>query len=162
VRRYLLPVERPVLEWPAGLAAQRPHEVVVLLRDGLRPFDDRVQAIGIAPKQDLGACEVVAPDDGDCRPVTAHPGEGGLTLTRQEVDVMASMVKSPAEAMLLLEVAAGSGYSRNTTRKYLSRLLDAGLVHRPHGPRKGYAVTDAGRKLLASTRAAKRQSKVRA
>jgi len=64
-----------------------------------------------------------------------------FTPTEADADIMQAL----AEASTTLnqsDIEAGSGRPRSVVKHRLSVLEDAGLVHRPHGVRKGYALTD--------------------
>ena len=65
-------------------------------------------------------------------------------LAKAEKDVLQAVAECPRETMLVIEISGAAGYSRNTSQKCLARLLKMGMVHRPCGPRKGYAVTERG------------------
>ncbi len=52
-----------------------------------------------------------------------------------------------------VEIETASGEATRTVKERLPILEDAGLAHRPHGPKSGYAITEAGRDSLVQASA---------
>ena len=50
--------------------------------------------------------------------------------------------------LLQVEIEQASGEPIKTVKSLLPELETLGYVHRPHGSRKGYAITDKGREFL--------------
>lgn len=76
-------------------------------------------------------------------------GPDSVPLTTDHEDILAFLGKTPTKCKTVVTVA-GDGPIRNreTVGRLLRELAEWGLVERPHGLRKGYALTDAGRKRL--------------
>ncbi|MCC6230532.1 MAG: hypothetical protein IT432_15065 [Phycisphaerales bacterium] len=74
---------------------------------------------------------------------------GGVALTSDHESILAVLGKTPTKRKTVIDVAsAGTIRNRETVGRLLSELEEAGLVDRLYGKRKGYALTDAGRKRL--------------
>jgi len=73
--------------------------------------------------------------------VASIASSGPQTLTKAQKDILEAMSENVKETAFLVELVDASGYSRNTTRSAVTRLRKLGLVHRPHGPRRGDAIT---------------------
>ncbi|MCC6321732.1 MAG: hypothetical protein IT438_09910 [Phycisphaerales bacterium] len=83
-------------------------------------------------------------DDGHAKP-TALPT--GVALTADHESILAVLGKTPTKCKTVIEVSsAGTIRNRETVGRLLRELAGFGMVDRPHGRRKGYALTDAGRK----------------
>ena len=74
----------------------------------------------------------------------------GTVLTIPERDILQGMVEARGETMLQVDVMAAAGYGKHATSTALKRLRELALVCQPHGLRKGNALTDKGRALVAS------------
>lgn len=87
--------------------------------------------------------------DNDSRAETvAFPCNNALTPDHESI--LAVLGKTPMKCQLVVDVSgAGSIRNRETVGRLLRELSDFGLVDRPHGQRKGYALTDLGRKVLS-------------
>lgn len=100
-----------------------------------------------------GGAGVAAADDDDDSALPAdvidENDAGGEVpaLTKDHWLILAELARTPQSCRTVIDVA-GSGPIRNreTVGRLLRELAEYGLVHRPHGKRKGYALTDAGRK----------------
>lgn len=80
-------------------------------------------------------------------PPTALPG--GVALTADHESILAVLGKTPTKCKTVIDVSsAGTIRNRETVGRLLGELAGFELVDRPHGKRKGYALTDAGRKRL--------------
>ncbi|MCD4830846.1 MAG: DNA-binding response regulator [Anaerohalosphaeraceae bacterium] len=75
-------------------------------------------------------------------------GKNANILTKEQRDILEAVAQNPREAMLQVEIVVAGGYSKHVTRQCLEALRKHGLVHRPHGPRKGDAVTEKGLAIL--------------
>ncbi len=69
-------------------------------------------------------------------------------LTREQHDILQALAECSQETMLLADIMAHAGYGKHATRKSIQLLLALGFVHRPHGPRKGVALTAEGEVML--------------
>ncbi|HRQ74264.1 MAG TPA: hypothetical protein PLU35_14675 [Phycisphaerales bacterium] len=79
-------------------------------------------------------------------PVRAFPT---VVLTADQEAILAVLSKTPTKCRTVNDVASvGTIRNRETVGRLLRELARFGLVDRPHGTRKGYALTDAGRKRL--------------
>lgn len=73
----------------------------------------------------------------------------GIALTADHESILAVLGKTPTKCMVVIGVAsAGTIRDRETVGRLLRELSGFGLVNRPHGNRKGYALTAAGRNLM--------------
>jgi predicted transcriptional regulator len=70
-----------------------------------------------------------------------------VQLTDNDERVLLYLLEMHPRLRFKVDVATGADISEETARKLLDRLRDAGLVHRPKGPRKGIGLTDKGRQL---------------
>lgn len=87
-----------------------------------------------------------AGDDGDTKP-PAPPG--GVALTVDHESILAVLGKTPTKCKTVIDVAsAGPLRNRETVGRLLRELESRGMVVRPFGKQKGYALTDTGRKRL--------------
>ena len=75
-------------------------------------------------------------------------GKAANILTKEQRGILEAVAQNPQEAMLQVEIVVAGGYSKHVTRQCLEALRKHGLVHRPHGPRKGDAVTEKGLAIL--------------
>jgi hypothetical protein len=67
-------------------------------------------------------------------------------LTHDHETILRFLSRAPFSCKLVHEVTSAGPIRNRETAGRLLRELDAmGLVHRPHGARKGYTLTDAGR-----------------
>lgn len=72
-----------------------------------------------------------------------------IALTDDHELILAVLGKTPLKCMTVNEVSrVGTIRNRETVGRLLGELASFGMVERPHGKRKGYALTDAGRKRL--------------
>jgi len=84
----------------------------------------------------------------------AHPAIRRTPLTADHEAILAVLAKSPAKCKTVIDVAgAGPIRNRETVGRLLTELAGFGLVDRPHGIRKGYALTPDGLKRLNSPNA---------
>jgi len=75
-------------------------------------------------------------------------------LTADHETILTVLAKSPAKCKTVIDVAGlGPIRNRETVGRLLAELAGFGLVDRPHGKRKGYALTQDGLKRLADPRA---------
>lgn len=73
----------------------------------------------------------------------------GVALTADHESVLAVLGKTPTRCRTVIDISsAGTIRNRETVGRLLGELAGFGMVDRPHGKRKGYALTDAGRKRL--------------
>jgi hypothetical protein len=79
----------------------------------------------------------------------AAPVDTGPVLAADHESILAVLGKNAKKCMNVLEVSsAGKIRNRETVGNLLKALAAMGLVHRPYGKRKGYALTDAGRQRV--------------
>jgi len=84
----------------------------------------------------------------------AHPAIRRPPLTADHEAILAVLAKSPEKCKTVIDVAgAGPIRNRETVGRLLTELAGFGLVDRPHGIRKGYALTHDGLKRLNSPNA---------
>ena len=74
-----------------------------------------------------------------------------FTPTPADRDILQALAEAPA-TMVQVDIESASGAPIRTVKDRLRILEDAGLVHRPHGDRKGYALTSRGRAAAPSVR----------
>ncbi len=80
---------------------------------------------------------------------TLHASTVGIALTPDHESMLEALRKTPTKCRTIIQIAsAGPIRNRETVGRLLGELADYGMVHRPHGTRKGYALTDEGRKWL--------------
>lgn len=92
------------------------------------------------------AAPATAVEGGDARP-PAFPS--GVPLTADHESILSVLGKTPTKCKTVIDVAsAGTIRNRETVGRLLGELAGFGMVDRPHGKRKGYALTDEGRKRL--------------
>ncbi len=80
---------------------------------------------------------------------------GEPRLTKDHETILVEMLKTPARCRTVLDMAGPGKPIRNreTVGRLLRELMRCGLVHRPHGTHKGYALTDDGRARAAQVAA---------
>jgi RIO-like serine/threonine protein kinase len=61
--------------------------------------------------------------------------------------ILGFLAQRPFLAVSQYDIEAGANISRKTVGGRLNELLQWGLVHQPHGKRKGYAVTQNGMEM---------------
>ncbi len=94
------------------------------------------------------------------RPALAAPSGAGnaktpaltatAVLTADHESILAVLGKTPTKCMTVIDVSsAGTIRDRETVGRLLGELAVIGMVNRPHGRRKGYALTDSGRNRLS-------------
>ena len=111
-------------------------------------------AIAAAESNSGKTMEAAAPEGS--RPTDHASGNFRSTpLTADHETILAVLAKSPSKCKTVIDIA-GTGPIRNreTVGRLLTELAGFGLVNRPHGKRKGYALTPDGLKRLADSRAA--------
>lgn len=85
-------------------------------------------------------------DNAEAKPPALH---AGVVLTADHESVLAVLGKTPTRCRTVIDVSsAGTIRNRETVGRLLRELAGFGMVDRPHGKQKGYALTDAGRKRL--------------
>jgi len=72
----------------------------------------------------------------------------GFTPTPAMANILQAIWKSKT-TLIQVDIEQVSGEPIKTIKSLLPELEDRGYVHRPHGERKGYAITDKGLQLLA-------------
>jgi DNA-binding MarR family transcriptional regulator len=72
-----------------------------------------------------------------------------LALVPQQLKILQALQQVAPRTLSQEALAGATDLSEKTIRRWLQTLEKAGLVHRPHGPRKGYAITPEGATLLA-------------
>ena len=85
--------------------------------------------------------------DGQSEAASAAAAGDRFTPTREDLDILGALAKAPS-TLTQIDVETGSGRPLAVVKKRLPILERAGLVNRPHGPRKGYGITTSGRALL--------------
>lgn len=111
----------------------------------LQPHDDPEK--GLANVQRWCRAAVVAMDaepvdDSDGR-VTIERGQVDHVFTPTDTDLdIEQAIREARAAVSQADIEAASGHPLSTIKKRLPILEKAGRVHRPHGPRSGYAVAD--------------------
>ncbi|MFN7396395.1 MAG: hypothetical protein ACK5UW_05550 [bacterium] len=97
------------------------------------------------------AAAIVARDFGTGDNSDAKPPDlpAVVALTKDHDSILAVLGKTPTKCKTVIDLAStGPIRNRETVERLLRELAGFGLVDRPHGKRKGYALTDAGRKRL--------------
>lgn len=75
-------------------------------------------------------------------------------LTADHESILSVLAKTPQKCMTVIDVlSAGTIRNRETVGRLLGELASFGLVYRPHGIRKGYALTESGKARTAGTTA---------
>jgi hypothetical protein len=83
--------------------------------------------------------------------IKSQPVGDVQSLTADHEAILAVLVKVPTRCRTVIEVASnGTIRNRETVGLLLKQLATFGLVHRPHGKRKGYVLTGAGRDWVAA------------
>lgn len=110
-------------------------------------FDDWTNAVRGA----LDYLRALPPDTGGDQggepPKQAAPGS--FTPTESQVNILQALAESHA-TIHQVDIVARSGHGADMVKTDLAALEAVGFVTRPHGKRKGYALTDAGRAHLAA------------
>lgn len=85
----------------------------------------------------------------DTKSSVLPPASAELALTADHESILAVLGKGYRTCMTVNDVAgAGTIRNRETVGRLLGELAGLGLVNRPYGIRKGYALTDEGRKRV--------------
>lgn len=143
-------------------------EIGVKLREAERVFDGLLIGIGdvrvlideeAAAMADLGAwfgrtrdeLAAVLETRGTDAPTSAsprpHSPSADCVLTADHESILAVLAKTPTKCRTVIDISScGLIRNRETVGRLLRELAAFGLVHRPYGRRKGYALTEAGRK----------------
>ncbi len=105
-----------------------------------------------APDGGVGAIAIYA--DGSTQPAKhavkeANAGPAHVVPTSNDLLILKALGKSPS-TLKRVDIQSATRLSSGTVQKCLQNLEKRGLVHRPHGQRRGWALTDAGERLLAS------------
>ena len=77
------------------------------------------------------------------------PADATFDPTPADRDIMQALAESPT-TLTLAEIEAASGHRLSVVTGRMKVMEGVGLAHRPHGERKGRALTPAGRALLAT------------
>ncbi len=77
--------------------------------------------------------------------------EPAVQLTKDQIKVLTHLAEIPEECRNRADIAADVEPSESTLKHLLPTLEEMGLIHRPHGPRKGYAITLKGRRLIETS-----------
>lgn len=136
-----------------GLDAPAPTPTVSVSPDLLERLQRAAAAVdpGAIDRAAERAAEKIARvfgagDNGHTKP-PALPA--GVALTTDHESILAVLGKTPTKCKTVIDVSsAGTIRNRETVGRLLGELEGFGMVDRPHGKRKGYALTDAGRKRL--------------
>ena len=106
-----------------------------------------------AARMFTAACELITtgtiwlPPYGSAKTSMALPA--GIALTDDHETILAVLAKTPTKCKAVVDIASGGKIgNRETVGRLMTELARGGLVERPYGKRKGYAITDAGRKRL--------------
>lgn len=81
--------------------------------------------------------------------VSQEPDEGIEPLTEEEWKVLNELGKPPIQTHFQVPLATACELSRRKLGPLLKGLNGRGLINYPRGPRKGCALTPAGKQLLA-------------
>lgn len=95
-------------------------------------------------------------EERDDKKPPAHPAASAKhALTTDHEFILKEMGKNPNRCMTVSDLSSndrkGKIRNRETVGRLLTELAGLGLVYRPHGKRKGYALTEEGRKQLLDT-----------
>ncbi len=136
--RDFLPLAREshVLGLPAVWEWAPPQDVVEVRRV--------IEQLAAEAESDLALVKEVPP------PERADEVEGAPQLSKNAFKILkylATCVGGARQGQRDIEENNPDGFSRGTVGKALAELSEAGLVHRPGGPKKGYAVTSRGTRL---------------
>lgn len=90
------------------------------------------------------------PGGGKGKELLSSPSQGrAIALTPDHESILLVLGRTPTRCLPVIDLAsAGAIRNRETVGRLLGELARFGLVERPYGRRKGYALTDAGRKRL--------------
>jgi hypothetical protein len=152
----------------AAIAASRPeghsrwNESLVVNWSYLSTLDALVSQIKMTRVELPGSPESDNPSEGGppgsssvVRNVDVDRDPTIAPLTADHEAILAVLAKSATKCKTVIAVAgAGPIRNRETVGRLLRELAGFGLVNRPHGKRKGYALTPAGRKRLSNPNAA--------
>jgi len=83
------------------------------------------------------------------------PGEDAIGLDDEDVRILEALQKRAPLLLTQRQIEGHSGVSRKTISARLPRLLAAGLVRQPTGPKKGYTITGKGKALVDGAGGAK-------
>jgi DNA-binding MarR family transcriptional regulator len=79
----------------------------------------------------------------------AEKPAGDVSLTPEGMTILETLARENAMTVTQEDLADATKLSLPTVRKALKYLREHDLTNRPHGPRKGDAITEAGRAILA-------------
>ncbi|HKQ49700.1 MAG TPA: hypothetical protein VJZ71_16625 [Phycisphaerae bacterium] len=128
----------------------------LLPRLGLLP-----ESTPLGPERFAKACEVLAGLIEEMMRAVSKPFSE-IRLAQREQDILESMAESKNRAMLLVDTIIAANYSKEATRESLKQLQVLGLVAKPEGAqRKGFVITDRGRKYVVYLREAAREADTR-
>jgi len=101
-------------------------------------------------REELAPSAVTAPaDPGDRKAPLEQRNAPALVLQPNDVKILRALAKA-GTTLDQYAIETNAELSKPTIIGHLKQLRAAGLTHRPHGERKGEAITDAGRKALAT------------
>ena len=124
----------------ARYAMEHMEEVKTAILAGVQP---RVPPVSVSS-------ELVARLETLAAAVDPHALPASVALTADHECILAELNKSPTKCKAVLDVSSASTIcNRETVGRLLGELAGFGMVERPHGKHKGYALTDAGRKAVA-------------
>jgi hypothetical protein len=131
-------------------AAKRWYEVAASLRmkDPSLPVLPSVASDPLAGLDALRAwCSDAEVHDGVVRPSPDGQADGeDHALTKDHETILAELARTPQSCRTVIDVSGcGPIRNRETVGRLLRELSEYRLVERPHGPRKGYALTAAGK-----------------
>jgi len=74
-------------------------------------------------------------------------GHTGFIPTPAMMNILTALSEAKT-TIIQVDIEQASGYPIKTVKSLMPELETLGFVHRPHGKRRGYSITDKGRELL--------------
>lgn len=75
------------------------------------------------------------------------PDTENIAVDDKELTILIELNAGENKTFSQVEIEASTSIKRGTIKDKLPRLEEIGLIHRPLGKRKGYQITDKGRKI---------------
>jgi hypothetical protein len=135
----------------ARAVAKRMEEVKSAILLGVHPQSpNSAMSPELLARLEAAEAKIAAVTDGvDRSEVAMRTVPEKIALTKDHESMMGVLRASSAKCKTVLAVAsAGPIRNRETVGRLLRELAALGLVNRPYGMRKGYALTEAGRKWM--------------
>jgi DNA-binding MarR family transcriptional regulator len=100
-------------------------------------------------RKQLELCQIVMMNNNQktAGAVQENQNQDNIAIDDKELTILAELAEASDKTFSQVEIEAATNIKRGTLKDKLPRLENIGLVHRPLGKRKGYKITDKGRKI---------------